>query len=241
MRYELHYWPTIQGRGEFVRLALEHAGADYLDVARGPRGMAAMNRFLVGGRDASRPPFAPPFLVSGRQVIAQTANILQFLGPRLGLVPKGEAARLWVHQVQLTIADFVAEAHDTHHPVGVGQYYHQQKREARRRAKEFRSARMPKYLAYFEGILGRNRGMVSGRALGYADLSLFQVVAGLRYAFPLAMRSLEPKLPRLLALHDRVATQPRLGAYLASARRIAFNENGIFRHYRELDGAIRQV
>jgi glutathione S-transferase len=240
MRYELHYWPTIQGRGEFVRLALEHAGADYADVARRPRGMTAMGRFLKG-RDAPRPPFAPPFLVSGRHVIAQTANILQYLGPRLGLVPKGEPARLWVHQVQLTIADFVAEAHDTHHPVGVGLYYHQQKREARRRAKEFRCVRMPKYLAYFERVLGRNQGCVSGRALGYADLSLFQVVAGLRYAFPRAIQSLEPKLPRLVALHDRVAAQPRLGAYLASARRIAFNENGVFRNYPELDGAIRKV
>ena len=37
MVYELHYWPRIQGRGEFVRLALEQAGAEYVDVARGPK------------------------------------------------------------------------------------------------------------------------------------------------------------------------------------------------------------
>lgn len=240
MRYELYYWPTIQGRGEFVRLALEHAGADYADVARKSRGMAAMNRFLKG-RGAVRPPFAPPFLVSGRSVIAQTANILQFLGPRLGLVPKDETARLWIHQVQLTIVDFVAEAHDVHHPVGVGLYYHQQKREARRRAKQFRSERMPKFLGYFERVLVGNKDGVSGRAVSYADLSLFQVVAGLRYAFPRAMQSLEPKLPRLVKLHDRVATQPRLAAYLASSRRIPFNENGIFRNYPELDGVVRPI
>ena len=240
MRYELYYWPTIQGRGEFVRLALEQGGADYVDVARGPRGMAAMNRFLMR-REATRPPFAPPFLVSGTHVVAQTANILQFLGPRLGLAPKGASARLWVHQVQLTVTDFVAEAHDTHHPAGIGLYYEQQKREAKRRAREFRAERLPKYLGYFERILGANKGGVAGRAFSYADLSLFQVVAGLRYAFPRAMKSLEPRLPRLVELHDRVAMQPRVAAYLVSSRRIPFNESGIFRNYPELDGAVPSV
>mgnify|MGYP000101638744 CR=1 FL=1 len=240
MRYELYYWPTIQGRGEFVRLALEQGGAHYVDVARKPGGMAAMNRFLEEG-DATHPPLAPPFLVSGKHVIAQTANILQFLGPRLGLAPKGESARLWVHQVQLTVTDFVAEAHDAHHPVGVGLYYEQQKREAKRRARQFRAERMPKYLGYFERIIDANKGGVAGRAVSYADLSLFQVVAGLRFAFPRAMRSLEPRLPKLVELHDRVATQPRLAQYLASSRRIPFNESGIFRNYPELDGAIRRA
>ena len=234
MRYELFYWPTIPGRGEFVRLALECAGADYLDVARTPKGMAAMMR-LLKDRTAARPPFAPPFLRSGKVVIAQTANILQYLGPRLGLAPKQDAARLWVHEVQLTVADLVAEAHDTHHPVGVGLYYRQQKHEAKRRAKEFRAERLPKYFGYFEHVLEKNRGGVAGR-LAYADLSLFQVVAGLRYAFPRAMKSLEPAYPRLIALHDRVAALPALAGYFASARRIAFNEDGIFRHYPELDG-----
>ena len=238
MRYELFYWPTIPGRGEFVRLALEHAGADYVDVVRGPKGMAAMLRFL---KDASLPhsPFAPPFLRRGKVLIAQTANILMYLGPRLGLAPKEEAGRLWVHQIQLTIADFVAEAHDTHHPVGVGLYYAQQKREAKRRSKEFRTERMPKYLGYFERMLANNGGLVAGRKITYADLSLFQVVAGLRYAFPKAMKSLEAAHPKLIALHDRVAALPRLSAYLASERRIAFNADGIFRNYPELDGAVR--
>jgi glutathione S-transferase len=235
MKYELYYWPGIPGRGEFVRLALEYGGAQYVDVARKPKGMAAMTRFL-NDQSAGRPPFAPPFLKSGKVVVAQTANILLYLGPRLALTPKDEAARLWVHQVQLTIADFVGEAHDTHHPVGVGLYYAQQKREARRRSKEFRAERMPKYLGYFERVLVNNNGLVIGRNISYADLSLFQVVAGLRYAFPKAMKSVEGSHPRLIALHDRVAALPQLRAYLASPRRIPFNEDGIFRHYPELDG-----
>lgn len=238
MRYELFYWPTIPGRGEFVRLALEHGGADYVDFARKPKGVAVMMRLL---KDASlaHSPFAPPFLRHGEVVIAQTANILLYLGPRLALAPKEEPGRLWVHQVQLTIADFVAEAHDTHHPVGVGLYYAQQKREAKRRSKEFRAERMPKYLGWFECVLAKNGGLVAGRNVSYADLSLFQVVAGLRYAFPKAMKSLEPAHPELVALYDRVAALPRLSAYFASSRRIAFNEDGIFRNYPELDGPVR--
>lgn len=238
MRYELYYWPSIQGRGEYIRLALEQAGAEYVDVARKPQGMAAMSR-LMSRHTKAHPPFAPPILVSGKTVIAQTANILLYLGPRLGLAPMDESGRLWVHQVQLTIADFVVEAHDTHHPIGAGLYYHEQKREAKRRAEDFRIQRMPKYLGYFERLLAGNRGLTSGRKLSYADLSLFQVLAGLRYAFARAMESLEPGLPRLVALHDRVATLPRIAAYLASPRRIPFNELGIFRRYPELDGPVR--
>ena len=238
MKYELYYWPTIPGRGEFVRLALEYAGADYVDVARKPKGMAAMFRHLKD-QASLHPPFAPPFLKRGKVVVAQTANILQFLGPRLALAPKGEARRLWVHEVQLTIADFVAEAHDTHHPVGVGLYYAQQKREAKRRAKEFRNERMPKYLGYFERVLANNGGGVAGRKMSYADLSLFQVIAGLRYSFPKAMKSLEHSCPRLIARHDQVAAAPQLAAYFASTRRIPFNEDGIFRHYPELDARSR--
>ena len=236
--YKLYYWPSIQGRGEFIRLALEFAGAGYVDVARQPGGLAKMIR-LMEDEASARPPFAPPVLKCGRQVIAQTANILQFLGPRLGLVPKGAAGRLWAHQLQLTIADFVLEAHDTHHPIGVGMYYAGQKPESKRRARAFRGERMPKFLGYFERVLAKNWGRSVGRALAYTDLSLFQVVAGLRYAFPRAMTSAEPAYPLLVALHDRVAGLPRIAAYLASSRRIPFNEQGIFRHYPELDGASR--
>src|SRR5262249_8883193 len=94
MRYELYYWPEIQGRGEYVRVALEEAGADYVDVARGKNGMDAMMRMLDSAR-VKRPPFAPPFLKAGKLLIGQTADILLFLGEREGLAPKDDAGRLW--------------------------------------------------------------------------------------------------------------------------------------------------
>ena len=235
MRYELYYWPSIQGRGEFVRLALEDAGAAYVDVARRPRGMAAMLR-LMGSGTPKQPPFAPPFLRAGRLVIAQTANILLFLGPRLGLAPKQDADRLWAHQLQLTIADWVAEVHDSHHPIAGSLYYEDQKREAKRRAADFIAERLPKFLSYFEQVLERNGSRVLvGNKVSYVDLSLFQMIEGLRYAFPRAMTKQEPKHRRVIALHDRIAARPRLAAYLASERRLPFNQEGIFRHYPELD------
>ncbi|MBV9523921.1 MAG: glutathione S-transferase [Alphaproteobacteria bacterium] len=237
MRYELHYWPAIQGRGEFVRLALEASGADYIDIARLDDGMAAMTHLLEDAR-IERPPFAPPFLKAGRLLIGQTANILLFLGERHGLAPAAEAGRLWAHQLQLTIADLVQEAHDTHHPIASGLYYDDQRPEARRKAADFLAARAPKFLGYFERVLACNpagAGHLVGARLSYPDLSLFQVVAGLRYAFPRAMSRLARRHKRVMALHDQIAARPRIAAYLASERRLPFNENGIFRHYPELD------
>jgi glutathione S-transferase len=237
MRYELYYWAGIQGRGEFVRLALEEAGADYADVARGPGGETAMSR-LLADQAVERPSFAPPFLKAGELVIGQTANILLYLGAQLGLAPEDEAGRLWAHQLQLTIADFVDEIHDTHHPIASSLYYEDQRSEARARAADFVKSRAPKYLGYFERVLERNKAggqRLVGSNLTYPDLSLFQIVAGLRYAFPRAMAWLEPKHPRIVAVHDMVAARPRIAAYLASERRIPFNQYGIFRHYPELD------
>jgi len=236
MRYELYYWPGIQGRGEFVRLALEEAGADYVDVAREDGGEDSMLALLDGDR-VPRPPFAPPFLKAGRRLIGQTANILLFLGDTLALAPRDESGRLWTHQLQLTLADLVAEVHDTHHPIASSLYYEDQRKEAKRRASDLRERRLPKFLGYFEGVLAHSArsGWLAGRRLTYADLSLFQVVAGLRYAFPHAMAALEPRHPQVTRLHDRVRERPRIAAYLASPRRLPFNEQGIFRHYRELD------
>lgn len=237
MRYELYYWPGIQGRGEFVRLALEEGAADYLDVGRMPRaGVPALTRLLEARRTV-RLPFALPVLKAGQEIIAQTANILFFLGPRLGLAPASESARRWAHQIQLTITDFVAEIHDCHHPVASALYYEDQKKEAKRRADHFRKERLPKFLTYFEDLVVRNGGgpYLIGKRLSYADLSMFQVMAGLQYAFPRAMARAKSRWPRLTDLHRRVAERPRIAAYLASERRLPFNTQGIFRHYPELD------
>jgi glutathione S-transferase len=237
MRYELYYWPTIQGRGEFVRLALEEAGADYVDVARRPgrRGMPAMRKVLASKRVA-HPPYAPPFLKAGKLVIGQTANILLYLGPRLGLAPRDEAGALWVHQLQLTIADLVTHIHDTHHPISGWLFYEEQRPAAKRRTADFWRYRVPKFLGYFERVLAKSGGpYLLGRRLSYVDLSLFQVVEGLRYAFPKRMKRFEKKVPRVIALHDRVAKRPRIAAYLASKRRIAFSQWGIYRYFKELD------
>jgi len=237
MRYELYYWPGIQGRGEFVRLALEAAGADYVDVARlsgQGKSVTAMLR-LMNDDVLPQPPFAPPFLKAGKLVIAQTANILQYLGPHLGLVPASAAGRSWAHQLQLTVTDFLFEVHDTHHPISVELYYSEQKTEAKRRTKYFLETRVPKYLGYFERVAAANRGRMVGRSLSYVDLSMFQILAGLRYAFPKTIAKLERDWPTLVALHHKVAAQPNVAAYLASKRRIAFNEDGIFRHYPELE------
>ncbi len=235
MRYELYYWRGIQGRGEFVRLALEDSGADYIEVGRQPRGMAVMSRWMASP-SVKRPPFAPPFLKAGSRVIAQTANVLFYLGPRLGLAPKQDADRLWAHQLQLTIADWITEVHDSHHPIGSGWYYEDQMREAKRRAEDFTAERLPKFLNYFEQVLQRNGGHVLvGNRVSYVDLSLFQMIEGLRYAFPRAMTKQERQHRRVIALRDRVAKRPRLAAYLESDRRVPFNQEGIFRHYLELD------
>lgn len=235
MVYQLYYWPTIQGRGEFVRLALEEAGLAYSDEARKKNGVAAMLALMEA---EGNPSYAPPFLTAGELTIGQTANILLFLGAHHGLAPRAEAGRLWAHQLQLTIADLVNEVHDTHHPIATTLYYEDQKKEAKRRAADFIAHRIPKYFNYFERVLaapGRRGRFILGARLSYVDLSLFQVIEGLRYAFPNAMRRIEPAYPGLVALHDQVALRPNIAAYLASKRRIPFNEEGIFRRYPELD------
>lgn len=242
-RYELYYWPGIQGRGEPVRLALEEGGADYVDVARLPKakggGMEAILRALRGELGGTLP-FAPPILKAGDVVVAQTALILQFLGPRLGLVPRDEVSRLAIHQHQLTITDLFAEVHDTHHPLATSLYYEDQKAAAKKRSESFRKERMTKFLRYFERVLEANTASrcrwLVGKERSYVDLSLFQVVEGLAYAFPKAFERLAPEVPRLMELHLRVASLPRISAYLASERRLAFNEDGIFRRYKALDG-----
>jgi glutathione S-transferase len=241
MALELYYWPSLQGRGEFVRLALEAAAVPYVDVAREPRshggGTPALTKIL-GDAAVHQPPFAPPFLKDGDLLIGQTAAILLHLGPPLKLVGRSRQARLWTHQIQLTIADMVTEAHDSHHPIAAGLYYEDQKPEALRRAQDFCAHRLPKFLHWFETVLARNPAgphHLVGRRLSYADLSLFQLVEGLRYAFPRATARVLAGTPQVAALHERVAAVPTVAAYMRSRRRIPFNEQGIFRRYPELD------
>lgn len=237
--YVLYYWPEIQGRGEFVRLALEEAAADYVDIGRLPRskggGVDAILRVLRGEL-GPHIPFAPPVLHAGDVVVAQTAAILHFLGPRLGLVPPDPADQLWVHQLQLTITDLLAEVHDTHHPISSGLYYAQQKPEAYRRTQHFLADRVPKFLGYFERVIEKAGGpWALGETFSYVDLSLFQVIEGLRYAFPRRMKAVEPRLPHLTALAEAVRQRPRIAAYLASERRLPFSTDGVFRCYPELE------
>jgi len=239
--YELYYWPTVQGRGEFVRLALEDAGAPYVDAGRESGGIGVMLRFMRGelGTGAAPAPFAPPFLRHGKVLLAQTTAILQYLAPQLGLEPRTPLGRLAALQHQLTLADWVTEVHDTHHPIGVGLYYEEQKAEARRCSQEFLEQRVPRFLAYFENVLAargaRQQPYLTGARCSYADLSLFQVVDGLTYAFPNAFERAGRKAPRVLELAQRVSERPRIAAYLASPRRLPRNDLGIFRHYPELD------
>jgi len=239
MSLELYYWDGLQGRGEFVRLALEEAGADYVEVARGEASEGLGTRTMMSvmkSKDEPYPPFAPPFLKDGDLVIAQTANILFYLGPRLNLAPSVESLRYVANGLQLTIADMVTEAHDTHHPLASGLYYEDQKAEAKTYAGHFLKERVPKYLSYFDGVVAKSGGpYLMGRRISYTDLSLFQLVEGLRYAFPKGMAKAERKVQRVIEVHERVSGREGIKAYVASDRRIPFNEDGIFRHYPELD------
>jgi glutathione S-transferase len=241
MPYELFYWPGLQGRGEFIRLALEEGGADYVDVARGRErdghGVKAMMK-LMASATAAHIPFAPPFLRDGDLLLPQTANILFYLGPKLGLAPRGEGLRFVANGLQLTIMDAVREVHDTHHPIAASLYYEDQKAAAKARAANFLAERLPKFLRYFERVLSQNPkgpNYSAGASLTYVDLSLFQLIEGLDYAFPKAMKPFAKRHPLLEGLRQRVRARPNIARYLASERRVPFNETGIFRRYPELD------
>jgi glutathione S-transferase len=237
MAYELYYWDGLQGRGEFVRLALEDAGAEYVDVARSSKGMDAMMKIL-NSKSEPHIPYAPPFLKDNELIIPHVANILQYLGPKLGLAPKDESLRYVAHGLQLTIADMIAEVHDTHHPLATDLYYEDQKDAAKIRTQNFLDQRVPKFMSYFERVLKQNPHgdtQIVGDSTTYVDLSIFQLVDGLHYAFPRAMKTFGKHYPRVAALHDAVLQRPNIAAYVDSERRIPFNESGIFRHYPELD------
>jgi glutathione S-transferase len=238
--YRLIYWPMLQGRGEFVRLALEDAGLDYVDVARAPEdrggGVSAVLAY-VEGRSPGHPMLAPPILERGTLRVSQTANILAWLGSSHGSWPETEEDQLHAMQLLLTVADLVAETHDTHHPIAVGLHYEDQKAAARARSEHFLRERLPKFLGHLEDVLDVNGGVhMVGEATTVVDLAVFQVLEGLEYAFPRGFARASAATPKLHALRDRVRQRPNVAAYLASERRLPFNEHGIFRRYPELDG-----
>jgi len=231
--YELYYWPTIQGRGEFVRLLLEDAGADYIDVVRKPESEGGGVQALRALVEASEH-FAPPFLKDGETMVSQTPLIMDYLGERHGLTPRDTDRRRDTLRLSMVLSDFLVEAHDVHHPLAKEFFYEDQREEALRRAPSFRQMRIPKFYDYFEQLLQSN-GYLVGDACSHAEFSLFQVVEGMRYAFPRTMARLEPKYPNVITLRDRIASRTGVATYLTSERRIPFNEHGIFRHYPELD------
>jgi len=237
--YELYYWPILPGRGEFVRLALEEAAVPYVDVARLPEeeggGFKPLLAF-VQGEPPGQPAYAPPILVHGELVLAQSAAICAYLGEQHGLAPSEPGKRMQALQLQLTIADVTDEAHNTHHPISAALYYEDQKDAAREASRNFLEQRMPRFLDYFARVLERNGGeWLMGDELTYPDLSLFQLLEGLAFAFPKGFARVAESKPSLLGLRERVAERPRVAAYLASERRLPFNEHGVFRHYPELD------
>lgn len=245
MEYDLYYWPNIQGRGEFIRLAFEDAGTEYVDVTRLPEldggGTAAMLKLLEAPNSKYKP-LAPPFLVDRRHreigAISQTANILHYLGPQLKLAGESEIERIRANQLQITISDFLVEIHDTHHPISKSLYYEDQVNEAKLNARQFLELRINKYLGYFEQLIELNdsgSGWIIGNQLTYPDLSLFQIMSGLDYAFPRAMKTTSRTYPKLDRLREIVRSRPAISRYLQSKRRLAFNNQGIFRRYPELD------
>lgn len=250
--FELLYHPSVPGRGEFIRLALEAASIPYNDVANNDKKgysivQAACSPKSTGDTDGNPPAFAPPALRvpgAGKDgktlLIYQTPNILIYLGPHLGLAPEDEVERLWVNQNMLTALDLNNETHDTHHPIAVMQYYEDQKEEALKKSKNFRENRIPKYFSFFERVLKGNEETGKGKylvsdMLTYADTTLWQVMDGLHFAFPKELEARSNDYPLLFGtFYPSIKEEKHLKEYLASDRRLPYSM-GVFRHYPELD------
>jgi len=241
MAYELYYWPFIPGRGEPVRLTFAFGGVAYRDVAREAPSPKEGAEILVSFNEGERSeghPFAPPYLIvdedGERTLHWQSAHLCDLVARREGLVDEANAS--YAASLVLTLADLMDEAHDTHHPLATGLYYEEQKDAAKVRAGYFWENRIPKYLGFFEHHAS-DAGTLVGEATSHVDAIAWHVLEGLHYAFPKAMASYAGRWPKLEALRACVPQHPSLGAYIASDDRMAFNEQGIFRRYPELDDA----
>lgn len=238
--YELFYWPFLQGRGELVRVFFEDAGIDYVDVARQPKteggGTEAVLKLVREGQGKIVPYASPIVRIEGEHLVWQSSNILQVVAEREGLLPEGLIARSHLQGLQLTAADLIHEAHDTHHPIATSLTYEEQAEAAAEAAQAFIDQRIPNFLWMFEETLLRSGGdYLLGEDATYADTTLFQAIAGLTYAFPKAMAHYGDQFAHVMAHAEKVKQRPMLAAYLASDRRLPFNEQGIFRHYDALD------
>jgi glutathione S-transferase len=245
--YELIYWPSLPGRGEFVRLVLEAGGASYSDIAAKsiPDSAQAVLGLIAESNigDATNPPiFAPPFLRHGDLSMNQTMNILRYLAPKFGLEGDGsEATKVHLASIAATIFDGLCnEAHETHHPIASSAYYEDQKPEAAKRAKNYIEERLPKFLTYVTRVLkAKTSGggpWLYGGTFTYADIVLFQCIDGNLFAFPKTMAKLraDSKYDGVFKLYEAVKEVPKIAAYLSGKRPYQYGE-GIWRHYPELE------
>ncbi|SMY24333.1 unnamed protein product [Zymoseptoria tritici ST99CH_1A5] len=249
-KYEILYHPGIPGRGEFIRLAFEVTGTPYTDIANSQKdGYATvqktcMNTTSTASEGSNPPMFAPPALRipgAGKNgealVIAQTSNILLYLSEKLSLLPEGdENGKYFVNQLVLTALDLNNEIHDTHHPIGPSLYYEDQKDASLLKAKDVRENRIPKFLSYFERVLkGNGDGKyLVGERVTTADVTVWQVLDGLQFAFPKEMAVRRKEFEALFKWYEGFKEEKGLKAYLGSERRLPYSQ-GVFRYYPELD------
>lgn len=199
------------------------------------------------GTDGNPPPFAPPALrIPGEGpdgkplLIYQTPSILSYLGDKLDLAGSNEAEKSWILSHTLTALDLNNEAHDTHHPIAVAKYYEEQKEESLKKSTDFREARIPKFLGYFERVLKGNEEQGKGKylvgsKLSFADTTLWHVLSGLLFAFPKEMEARKAEFELLFGtFYNSVKEASGVKEYLASGKRKPFSM-GVFRHYPELD------
>lgn len=248
--YKLLYHPGLPGRGEYIRLAFEATSTPYTDVSNTSQaGIGEVYGTLSPqslGEGLNPPKFAPPMLRVGGAgpngsdlLISQTSNVLLYLGRKLGLSGESEAEGYWVNEVVLTGLDFCNDCHDTHHPIATGMFYEDQKDEALKKASDFRENRIPKFLGYFERVLRGNGARAQGKylvgkGLTAADLVVWQVVDGVRYAFPKEMEARMKEFEGVWEFYESLKGESWLEEYLASERRLKYGD-GIFRYYKELD------